>query len=136
VDLESAAQCEVAIHDYTRHVTGLQLWRARAAKVRLKRNVVYKIPGELKAIAENQHAASKYAQLDNFIAEAISRRDPKLSEIGLGDLHFSRETVVRRTGFIVQPCLSTRVDSNYRLQARFKPDRAVRRLGFLLSNVG
>ena len=70
MDLEAAAQCEMAIHDQTRHITSPQLWRGRAANVRLKRNVVYKIPGKLKAIAENQHAATKDAQLDDFIAKA------------------------------------------------------------------
>lgn len=61
MDLESAAQREMAIHDYARRVTSLQLWRCRAANVRLKRNVVYKIPGKLEAIAENQQAAAKNA---------------------------------------------------------------------------
>ena len=50
---------------------------------------------ELEAIAENQHAATKDAQLDDFIAEAISRGDPQVSEIGPGDLHFRGEAVVR-----------------------------------------
>src|SRR5437867_2960283 len=56
---------------------------------------------KLKAIAENQHAATKDAQLDDFIAEAISRGDSQFSEIGLGDLHFSGEAVVRGTDLIV-----------------------------------
>ena len=135
MDLEAAAQREMAIHDYARRVTSLQLWRGRAANVRLKRNVVYKIPGKLEAIAENQYAASKDAQLDDFIAEAISRGDPQFSEIGLGNLHFRGEAVVSRADLIVQPRLSTRVDSNHRLEAGFKPVRPVRRFGCLLGNV-
>jgi hypothetical protein len=134
MDLESAAQCEMAIHDYARRVTSLQLWRARPTNVRLKRDVVYKIPGKLEAIAENQHAATKYAQLDDFIAEAISTGDSQFSEIGLGDLHFSGEAVVPSADLTVQPRLSTRVDSNHRLEASFKPDRAVSRFGCLLGN--
>jgi hypothetical protein len=134
MDLESAAQCEMAIHDYARRVTCLQLWRGRAANVRLKRNVVYEIPGKLEAIAENQHAATKDAQLDNFIAEAISRGDPQFSEIGLGDLHFSSEAVVPGADIIVQPRLSTRVHSDYRLEARFEANRRVRRFGCLLGS--
>jgi len=134
MDLESAAQCEMAIHDYARRVASLQLWCARPTNVRLKRDVVYKIPGKLEAIAENQHAATKYAQLDDFIAEAISTGDSQFSEIGLGDLHFSGEAVVRSANLFVQPRLSTRVDSNHRLEASFKPDRAVSRFGCLLGN--
>src|SRR5262245_22696120 len=134
MDLEPAAQCEMAIHDYTRRVTSLQLWRAGPTNVRLKRYVVYKIPRKLEAIAENQHAATKYAQLDDFIAEAISTGDPQFSEIGLGDLHFSGEAVVRSADLTVQPRLSTRVDSNHRLEASFKSDRAVSRFGCLLGN--
>jgi hypothetical protein len=121
MDLESAAQCEMAIHDYARSVTSLQLWRGRASNVRLKRNVVYKIPGKLEAIAENKHAATKDAQLDDFIAEAISKGDPQLSEIGLGDLHFSGEAVVRGADLIVQSRLSTRVHRDYWLETRFQP---------------
>jgi len=134
MDLESAAQCEMAIHDYARRVTSLQLWCAGPTNVRLKRDVVYKIPGKLEAIAENQHAATKYAQLDDFIAEAISTGDSQFSEIGLGDLHFSGEAVVPSANLTVQPRLPTRVDSNHRLEASFKPDRAVSRFGCLLGN--
>jgi hypothetical protein len=132
MDLESAAQREMAIHDYARRVTSLQLWRGRAANVRLKRNVVYKVSGKLEAIAENQHAATKGAQLDDFVAEAISRGDSQFSEIGLGDLHFSGEAVLPGADLIVQPGFSTRVDSNHRLEESFKPDRTVSRFGCLL----
>jgi hypothetical protein len=120
MDLESAAQREMAIHDYARHVTSLQLWRCRAANVRLKRNVVYKVSGKLEAIAENQHAATKDAQLDDFVAEAISRGDSQFSEIGLGDLHFSGEAVVRHAWFVVQPGLSTSIYRDNWLEARFQ----------------
>src|SRR5262247_1817035 len=109
MDLESTAQCEMSVHNYACCVTSLQLGRGRAANVRLNRNVVCKIPGELKAIAENQHAATKDAQLDDFIAEAVSGGDPQFGEISLGDLHFSGEAVVRSADFTVQPCLSTGV---------------------------
>src|SRR5215510_16199452 len=136
MDLESSEQCEMAIHDYARRVTSLQLRRGCAANVRLKRNVVYKIPGKLEAIGEKQHAATKDAQLDDFIAEAISRGDPQFSEIGLGDLHFIGEAVVRSADLIVQPRLSTRVDSNHRLEASLKPGGTVSRSGGLLGNVG
>src|SRR4029453_11724587 len=107
MNLESAAQCEMAIHGYTRYVTSVQLWRASAANVRLKCNVVYKIPGKLEAISENYHAATKDAQLDDFIAEAISRGDPQFREIGLGDLHFSGEGVVTGADLTVQPRFPT-----------------------------
>src|SRR6187551_3574349 len=120
MDLKSAAQREMAIHDYARRVTSLQLWRCRAANVRLKRNVVYKVSGKLEAIAENQHAATKDAQLDDFVAEAISRGDPQFSEIGLGDLHFSGEAVVPGAHLIVQPRLSTRIYRDNWLEARFQ----------------
>src|SRR5262245_28011305 len=132
MDLESAAQREMAVHNYACRVTSLQLGRGRAANVRLKRNVVCKIPGKLEAIAENQHAATKDAQLDDFIAEAICRGDPQFGKIGLGDLHFSGEAVVRSADFTVQPCLSTGVDSNYRLEPSFKPVRTVERVRCLL----
>ena len=94
-----------------------------------------KIPGKTEAIAENQHAATKDAQLDNFITEAISRSDPQVSEIGLGDLHFRGEAIVPCAHLIVQPRLSTRVDGNHRLEAGFKPVRPVRRIGRLLGHV-
>ena len=74
MDLEPAAQCEMAVHDYAHRVTSPQLWCARA-NVCFKGDVVYKVPGKLKAIVENQHAATKDAQLDDFIAEAIPRGD-------------------------------------------------------------
>jgi len=127
MDLESAAKCEMAIHDYACRITSLQLWRARATNVCLKRNVVYKVPRELEAIAENKHAATKDSQLDDFIAEAISGGDPQFSEIGLGDLHFSGETIVGHAWFIVQSSLSTRIHRDYRLQARLQPGRTVGR---------
>ena len=124
MDLESAAQCEMAIHDYTRHVASPQLRRGRAANVRLKRDVVYKIPGKLEAIAENQHAATKDAQLDDFIAEAISRGDSQFSEIGLGDLHFSGEAVVRgaepRLSSLACPLASTGITGWRRASSRFE----------------
>src|SRR4029077_7267357 len=134
MELKSAAQCEMAIHDYARRVTSLQLWRSRAANVRLERNVVDEIPGKLEAIAENQHSVTKDAQLDDFIAEAISTGNPQFGEIGLGDLHFSGEAVVRGTDLTIQSGLSTRVHSDYRLEASFKPGRTVSRFGCLLGN--
>ena len=135
MDLEAAAQCEMAIHDHACRVTSSQLGRRRAANVSLKRNVVYKIPGELEAIAENQHAATKDAQFDDFIAEAISRGNPQFSKIGFGDLHFRGEAVIRSADLTVQPRLSARVDRNHRLEARFKPVGTVKRFGRLLGNV-
>jgi hypothetical protein len=40
----------------------------------------------MEAITENQHATTKDAHLDDFIAKAISRGDAQVGEIGLGDL--------------------------------------------------
>src|SRR4030095_13641271 len=107
----------MAIHNYAHYVTSPQLWCADAANVGFKRNVVYEIPGKLKAIVENQHAATKHAQLDDFIAEDTSRCDRQITETGLCDFHFGSEAVVRGADLIVQPRLSARVDSNHRLEA-------------------
>src|SRR4029077_5039575 len=117
MDLESAAEREVAVHSHAHHVASAQLGCGCPANIGLKRDVVYKTPGELETIAKNQHAATKDAQLDDFIAETISRGDPQICEIGPGDLHFRGETVVRDADVAVQPCLSTRVDRNHRLEA-------------------
>ena len=42
---------------------------------------------------------------------------PEFSEIGPGGLHFSGEAVIPSAGVLVQSGLSTRVDSNHRLEA-------------------
>ena len=73
------------------------------------------------AIHDDARRVTKDAQLDDFIAEAISTGNPQICEIGLGDLHFSGEAVVRGTDLTIQSRLSTRVHSDYRLEARFQP---------------
>ena len=86
MDLEWAAEREVSVHNHARHVASLQLGCGCAANIGLKRDVVYKISGELETIAKNQHAATQDAQLHDFIPEAVSTGDPQLSEVSLGDL--------------------------------------------------
>jgi hypothetical protein len=53
MDLESAAKREVAVHSHARHVASLQLGCGCPANIGLKRDVVYKISGELQTIAKN-----------------------------------------------------------------------------------
>ena len=50
MDLEVAAQCEMAIHGYAHHIASPQFWCGRATNIRLKRDVMYKISGELETI--------------------------------------------------------------------------------------
>ena len=50
MDLESAAEREVAIHSHAHHVASMQLGCGCAANIRLKCDVVYKISGELETI--------------------------------------------------------------------------------------
>ena len=102
MDLESAAEREVSVHNHARHVASLQLGCGFAANIGLERDVVYKISGELETIAKNQHAATQHAQLDDFIPEAVSPGDPQVSEVSLCDLHFSSEAIAGRANFTVQ----------------------------------
>ena len=127
MDLESAAEREVAVHKHAHDVASLQLGCGCATNIGLKRDVVYKISGELKTIAENLHTAAQYAQLNDFIPEAISRSDPQVAEIGLSDLHFGGEAIVGHANLSVQSGLSTGIHSNHWLQTRFEPER---RAGF------
>ena len=122
MDLESAAECEVAVHDHAHRVASPHLGRAGAAKIGLECDVVNKISRELKTIAEDHHATAQDAQLDDFIPEPISRSDPQLGEISLGDFHLSGEAIVGGTRFIIQTRLPARVHSNHRLETRFKSD--------------
>ena len=94
MDLESAAKREVAIHSHAHHVASLQLGCGCAANIGLKRDVVYKISGELETIDKNLHAATQDAQLQDFIPEAVSTGNPQVSEVGLGDFYFSGEAIV------------------------------------------
>ena len=125
MDLESAAEREVAVHNHAHHVASLQLGCGCPANIRLERDVVYEISGELETIAKNQHTATQDAQLYDFILEAVSPGNPQLSEVGLGDLHFSGEAIVGRANFTVQSGLSTGIHSNYWLQTRFEPEQEV-----------
>ena len=125
MDLESAAKREVAIHSHAHHVASLQLGCGCAANIGLKRDVVYKISGELETIVKNLHAATQDAQLHDFIPEAVSTGDPQVSEVGLGDLHFSGEAIVGHANLSVQSGLSTGIHSNHWLQTRFEPERSV-----------
>ena len=50
MDLESAAEREVAIYSHAHHIASLQLGCGRAVNIRLKCDVVYKISGELETI--------------------------------------------------------------------------------------
>src|SRR4030095_5429281 len=123
MDLESAAEREVAVHSHPRHVARLQLGGGSAANIGLKRDVVYKISGELETIAKNQHAATQDAKLPHFIPEAVSAGDSQISEVSLGDLHFSGEAIVGRANLSVQSGLSTGIHSNHWLQTRFEAER-------------
>ena len=125
----------MAIHSHAHDVASPQLWRGRAANIGLKRDVVYKTPGELETMVKNQHAATKDAQLDDFIAEAISRSDPQVSEIDPGDLHFRGEAVVRDANLasnLACPLASTEITGWRRASSRFD----VWRVGPLLGHVG
>src|SRR4029077_21247641 len=125
MDLESDAEREVAVHSHGHHVASAQLGCGCPANIGLKRDVVYKISGELETIAKNQHAATQDPQIHDFIPEAVSPGDPQLSEVSLGDLHFSGEAIVSRTNLNVESGLSTGIHSNHWLQKRFEPDRSV-----------
>lgn len=122
MNLESAAQCQITIHDYAHEVTGSQLWSSRAANIRLKRNVVYEVPAKLQAIAEDQHAATKDAQLHDFIPEAVCGGDPDVSEIGLGNFHFSGEAVDASGQARLDNEAGTGNDSNDWLETSFEPN--------------
>src|SRR4029450_4495195 len=113
MDLESAAEREVAVHSHPRHVARLQLGGGSAANIGLKCDVVYKISRELETIAKNQHAATQDAQLHHFVLEAVSPGDPQVSEISLGHLHFSGEAIVGGANLNVQSGLSTGIYRNH-----------------------
>jgi hypothetical protein len=112
MDLKSAAQREVAVHNYARYVSGVQLGCGRAANVSLKCDVVYKISRELETVTINLHPTAQDSQLDDFIPEAVSPSDPKVSEVSLGDFYLSGEPIVGGARFDVQSGLSTGVHSN------------------------
>jgi hypothetical protein len=112
MDLESAAEREVAVHSHARYVSGVQLGCGRAANVRLKCDVVYKISRELETVTKNLHPTTQDAQLDDFIPEAVSTGDPEISEVSLGDFYLSGEPIVGGARFDVQSGLSTGIRSN------------------------
>jgi hypothetical protein len=59
MDLESAAERDVAVHSHAYYIASLHFGRSCSANVRLKCDVVYKVSGELEAIAKNLHAATQ-----------------------------------------------------------------------------
>ena len=132
MDLESAAEREVAIHSHAHYVASLQLRCWCAANIRLKCDVVYKISGELETMAKNLHGATQDAQLHDFVPEAVSTGDPQVTEVSLGDFYLSGEPIVGHASLNVQSGLSTGIHSNHWLQTRFEPDRGV---GFGLRNL-
>ena len=135
MELESAAEREVAVHKHAHHVASAHLGCRCPANIGLKCDVVYKISGELETIAKNQHAATQDAQFHDFIPEAVSPGNPQVSEVSLGDLHFSGEAIVGRANLTVQSGLSTGIHSNHWLQTCFEPDRRVGlSIGSLLPN--
>jgi hypothetical protein len=79
MDLKWAAEREVSVHNHAHDVASLQLGCDRAANIGLKRDVVYKISGELETIAKNLHATTQDTQLHDSIPEAVSTGDPQLS---------------------------------------------------------
>lgn len=122
MDLEAAAQREVAVHSHAHHVASMQFRCGCAVNIRLKCDVVYKISGKMETIAKNLRAATQDAQLPDLIPEAVSTGDPQVTEVSLGDLHLSGEPIVGRAGFNVQSGLSTGIHSNHWLQARLEPE--------------
>ena len=72
MDLKWTAEREVSVHSHAHHVASLQLGCGCAANIGLKRDVVYKISGELETIDKNLHAATQDAQHHDFIPEAVS----------------------------------------------------------------
>jgi hypothetical protein len=121
MELESAAEREAGVHSHAHHVASAQLGCGCPANIGLKRDVVYKISGELETIAKNQHAATQDAQLHDFILEAVSAGNPQVSEVSLGDLHFSGETIVGRANLTVQsacPLASTAITGCRRASSR------------------
>src|SRR5258708_22396288 len=111
MDVETEGEREVAVHSHASHVDCLQLRCGCAANIGLKCDVVYKISGELETMAKDLHATTQDAQLDDFISEAVSTGDPQVSEVGLGDLHFSGEAIVCRAYLNIQSRLSTGIHS-------------------------
>jgi len=58
MDLQLAAEREVAVYTHAHHIAGVQLGRGRAANIRLKCDVMYKISGELETIGKNLRATT------------------------------------------------------------------------------
>ena len=125
MDLELAAEREVAVYSHAHHIASLQLGCGRATNIRLKCDVMYKISGELETIGKNLRAATQDAQLHDFIPEAVSTGDPQVTEVSLGDFHLSGEPIVGHAGLNVQSGLSTGIHSNHWLQTRLEPERSV-----------
>jgi hypothetical protein len=122
MDLESAPEREMAVDDHARHITGPQFRRSGAADICLKRDVVNKISREVETIAKDHYATTQHAKLDDLIPEPISRSDPEIRKVSLGDFYFSREAIVGGASFIVQTRLPASIHSNDRLQTRLEPN--------------
>ena len=73
---------------------------------------------------ERKPYSLRYEQV-NAISEAVSAGNPQVSEVSLGDFHFSGEAIAGRANFTVQSGLSTSIHSNHWLQTRFDSDRSV-----------
>ena len=84
MDLQLAAQREVAVYSHAHHIASMQLGCGWAVNIRLKCDVMEEISGELETIGKNLRAATQHAQLHDFIPEAVSTGDPQLS----GTFHY------------------------------------------------
>src|SRR6476620_12598392 len=107
MNMEYAAELEVAVHSHARHIASLQLWCGCATNIRLKCDVVYKISGELETMAKNRHATTQDAQLHDFIPETVSTGDPQVTEVSLRDFYLSGEPTVGHASLNDQSGLST-----------------------------
>ena len=58
MDLQLAAEREVAVYSHAHHIAGMQLGCGRAANIRLKCDVMYEISGELEAVGKNLRATT------------------------------------------------------------------------------
>src|SRR6478672_7404126 len=125
MDLELAAEREVAVYTHAHHIASMQLGCGWAVNIRFKCDVMYKISGELETIGKNLRAATQDAQLHDFIPEAVSTGDPQVIEVSLGDLHLSGEPIVGCASLNVQSGLPTGIHSNHWLQTRLEPERSV-----------
>jgi hypothetical protein len=73
---------------------------------------------------ERKPYSLRYEQV-NAISEAVSAGNPQVSEVSLGDFHFSGEAIVGPASLNIQSGLSTSIHSNHWLQTPFDSDRSV-----------